>query len=173
MSTIVNRLDKEMVMAFEAGIAPKTGGRAKRAELYEFLKARPTMGFSIDQLAELTGISRSTLWSTLAQLTQVRETAEKYPHVHKVAKATFAFDPTIQRGVLPSRREFDAEQERRRRSRAKRKAADVAPVQVARGPVSESVFGLKPVKDVSVMQDGSGQRYLVTRGKGRTEIVEI
>lgn len=161
-------------MTFEAGIAPKTGRIAKRVELYEFLKARPTMRFTVDQLTEFTGMSRSTLWSTLAQLTQVRETAEKYPHVHKVAKATFAFDPTIERGVLPSRREFEAEQERRRRSRAKRKAAaDQAPVQVARGPVSESVFGLKPVKDVSVMQDGSGQRYLVTRGKGRTEIVEI
>ena len=166
-------------MTFEAGRHPVTGMRAKRSVIYDFLRANPGREFSVPELGAALGITSSTLWSSLCQMTTVAEVVASYPHVHGVKApkgsrigSRFVFDPLLQRSEpVLSRKELAA----RSKKRAVRRAAG-NPVPVVKGTVSqvsESVFGLKPVKDARLMQDAAGKRYVVSQDKGRTVIVEV
>jgi hypothetical protein len=169
---------KEIVMTFESGKHPITGMRAKRSVIYDFLRANPGREFTVPELGKILGITSSTLWSSLAQMTTVAEVVASYPHVHGVKApkgskigSRFVFDPSLERSKpVLSRKELAA------RSKKVRRRAAGNPVPVVKGTVgqvSESVFGLKPVRDARLMQDAAGKRYVVSQFKGRTEIVEI
>lgn len=178
-NVVISYKTKEIAMTFEAGKHPVTGVRAKRSVIYDFLRANPGRSFSVPELRDALGIQNSTLWSSLTQMTTVAEVVASYPHVHGLQPpkgsaigSRFVFDPSLQRSrKVLSRKELAARRSKKAARSVVRRSVPVVKGTVAQ--VSESVFGLKPVRDARLMQDAAGKRYVVSQVKGRTEIVEI
>lgn len=71
------------------------GGVALRKRVYDFMVARPSVGFRARQIAEELGLTEKQVGAVLAQLSSDQKAAVIYPHIVKTSPGVFEYNTQV------------------------------------------------------------------------------